>query len=154
VSSTVHDLTDLDGGSVLVERLLPSDRIMPRVAIAVTTGGQGSVQTAVASGVPLVGIPLQPEQDLNVHLVQRQGMARCVPVHAASTTAMTNSVRRLVDEPTYREQAQRLQCIVAQIDGAKTAARVISRYVADLRAASASVTAANALPTGRLDLSP
>jgi UDP:flavonoid glycosyltransferase YjiC (YdhE family) len=142
VSSTVHDLTDLDGGQVLVERLLPSDRIMPRVAVAVTTGGQGSVQTAVASGVPLAGIPLQPEQDLNVHLVQRQGMALCVPPQAAGSIAMTNAVRRLVDEPSYREDAQRLQFIVAKIDGAKTAAQVISRFLADVRGRSAAATAA------------
>lgn len=140
VSSTVHDLSDLDGGSVLVERLLPSDRIMPRVAVAVTTGGQGSVQTAVASGVPLVGIPLQPEQDLNVHLVQQQGMALCVPPQAVSSIATTNALRRLVEEPSYREQAQRLQSIVAQIDGARTAAQVISRYLADLRARGPSAT--------------
>ncbi len=142
VASTVHDLSDLDGGPVLVERLLPSDRIMPRVAVAVTTGGQGSVQTAVASGVPLAGIPLQPEQDLNVHLVQRQGMALCVPPHAANSVATTNAVRRLLDEPSYRDHAQRLQSIVAQIDGAKTAAQVISHYLADLRGRSASSSAA------------
>jgi UDP:flavonoid glycosyltransferase YjiC (YdhE family) len=99
------------------------------------------VQTAVASGVPLVGIPLQPEQDLNVHLVQRQGMALCVPPQNASSAEMTKAVRRLVDEPSYREQAGRLQSIVAKIDGAKTAARVISRYRADRRARGASAVA-------------
>jgi UDP:flavonoid glycosyltransferase YjiC (YdhE family) len=131
--STVHDLADLDGGPVLVETLLPSDRIMPRVAVAVTTGGQGSVQTAVASGVPLAGIPLQPEQDLNVHLLQRQGMALCVPPQRASGAAMTNAVRRLLDQPDYREQASRLQSVVAKVDGPAGAARAIRRYLAERR---------------------
>jgi UDP:flavonoid glycosyltransferase YjiC (YdhE family) len=144
VASTVHDLTDLDGGSVLVERLLPSDRVMPRVAVAVTTGGQGSVQTAVASGVPLAGIPLQPEQDLNVHLVQRQGMALRVPPQNASGVAMTDAVRRLADAPSYREQAGRLRSIVAKIDGAKTAAQVISRYLAERRGARGAPVPAHA----------
>jgi UDP:flavonoid glycosyltransferase YjiC (YdhE family) len=55
--------------------------------------------------------------------------------------SVTHAVRRLVDEPSYRGQAQRLQSIVAQTDGAKTAARVISRYLADLHGRSASATA-------------
>jgi UDP:flavonoid glycosyltransferase YjiC (YdhE family) len=133
VVSTVHDLTDLDGGQVLVERLLPSDRVMSRVAVAITTGGQGSVQSAVASGVPLVGVPLQPEQDLNVHLVERQGMALSVPPQSASGAAMTNSVRRLVDEPSYREHASRLRSLVAKVDGPARAAQAISRYLTNER---------------------
>lgn len=133
VTSTIHDLSDLDGGQVMIERLLPSDRIMPRVAVAVTTGGQGSVQTAVASGVPLAGVPLQPEQDLNVHSVQRQAMALRVRPQDSSGVAMTHAVRRLLDEPGYREQATRLRAVVANIDGAATAAQVISRYLDERR---------------------
>jgi UDP:flavonoid glycosyltransferase YjiC (YdhE family) len=133
VVSTVHDLADLDGGPVMVERLLPSERIMPRVAIAITTGGQGSVQTAVASGVPLVGIPLQPEQDLNVHLVERQGMALRIARRLATTDTMADGVRRLIDQPRYREQATRLQSIVSQVDGASGAARAIRHYLGERR---------------------
>jgi UDP:flavonoid glycosyltransferase YjiC (YdhE family) len=96
----------------------------------VTTGGQGSVQTATASGMPLVGIPLQPEQDLNVHLVERQGMAlRVAPRHAGGP-AMTAAVRRLLEGPGYREQALRLQSIVAKVDGAAGAARAIANDLA------------------------
>ena len=72
VAATVHDLRDLEDEQVLVEGVLPSHEVMTGVALAVTAGGQGSVQTALASGVPLIGIPLQPEQDLNVALAERQ----------------------------------------------------------------------------------
>src|SRR5688500_4601019 len=71
VAATVHDLRDLEDDDVLVESVLPSHRVMPRVALAVTAGGQGSVQTAMAGGVPLLGIPLQLEQALNVALLER-----------------------------------------------------------------------------------
>lgn len=149
VASTVHELADLEGRSVLVERLLPSHRIMPRVAVAVATGGQGSVQTAVASGVPLAGIPLQPEQDLNVHLVQRQGMALRVPPQSASSAAMTNAVRRLLEQPSFREQASRLRSIVANVDGPAGAARAIVSYLAERRSVQSSPAVARA---GRSDL--
>jgi UDP:flavonoid glycosyltransferase YjiC (YdhE family) len=138
VASTVHDLADLESKSVLVERLLPSHRIMPRAAVAITAGGQGSVQTAVASGVPLAGIPLQPEQDLNVHLVQRQGMAIRVPPQIASSMAMTNAVRRLLEQPSYRLQAGRLRSIVANVDGPACAARAIVSYLAERRSVHSS----------------
>jgi len=56
---------------------------MSDVGLAVIAGGQGSVQTALAAGVPFVGIPLQPEQDANVTFAQNQGAARLIPQNAA-----------------------------------------------------------------------
>ena len=129
VAATVHDLGDLGDEAVLVEPLLPSHRIMPRVALAVVTGGQGSVQTAMASGVPMVGIPLQPEQDLNVHLAERQGMAIGLAPSRARGPAMTGAVRRLLDQPRYREEAMRVRSLVSRIDGASNAAAAIRHYL-------------------------
>jgi len=141
VAATVHDLGDLGGAAVMVEPLLPSHRIMPRVALAVVTGGQGSVQTAMASGVPMAGIPLQPEQDLNVHVAERQGMALRLAPHLAGGAAMTRAVRTLLDSPRYREQAVRVQAIVSRIDGAANAAAAISQYL-EPRASAAFAAAA------------
>ena len=75
VAATVHDLADLGDERVMVAGILPSHRVMPRVDLAVTAGGQGSVQTAMAAGTPVLAIPLQPEQDLNVVLLERQRLA-------------------------------------------------------------------------------
>ncbi|HVK86047.1 MAG TPA: hypothetical protein VM513_18125, partial [Kofleriaceae bacterium] len=52
VGSTIHDVRDLEADDVLVEGVLPNHLVMPRVAAAVIMGGQGSVQTAMASGTP------------------------------------------------------------------------------------------------------
>ena len=87
VAGTVHDLCDLEDERILVGGVLPSHEILPRVDLAVIAGGQGSVQTALASGVPFVGVPLQPEQDANVALVERQGAARLLAEHAATGPA-------------------------------------------------------------------
>ncbi len=99
VAATVHDLRDLEeDGRVLVEGVLPSHEIMPRVQLAVISGGQGSVQTAIASGTPFVGIPLQPEQHANVALVERQGAARL----ALHPDDVARAVRELLDDDSYR----------------------------------------------------
>jgi hypothetical protein len=44
--------------------------IMPLVDLAVIHGRQGSVQTAVASGKPVIGFPLQTKQRFNPELIQ------------------------------------------------------------------------------------
>jgi UDP:flavonoid glycosyltransferase YjiC (YdhE family) len=126
VASTVHDLGDLgDPDDVLVESLLPSHRIMPRVDVAVIAGGQGSVQTAMTSGVPFVGVPLQPEQELNVAEMVRHGAALRIAPDAAGTEAMTHAVRAVLADGRTREAARRVQRLYAGADSAAASAEAI-----------------------------
>jgi UDP:flavonoid glycosyltransferase YjiC (YdhE family) len=125
VAATIHDLADLADEQVRVEGILPSHEIMPRVALAVTAGGQGSVQTALASGTPLIGIPLQPEQDTNVVLAERLGAARRVPLPQAGGPALTRVARQLLADPAARAAARRIRDLYAKTDGADLAAQAI-----------------------------
>ncbi len=132
VGATIHDFGPNDDADVVVAGILPSHQIMPKVDVVVVMGGQGSVQTAMASGTPLVGIPLHPEQELNVDLAVRQGMALAIPPRHAAGEQMTAAVRRLVDEPEFRAQAQRVRQVYAGSDGAGQAATAITRYLASM----------------------
>jgi len=125
--STVHDLNLTEADDLMVERFLPSLDVMPRVALAVTAGGQGSVQTAMACGTPVLGVPLQPEQDLNVHLVEKQGAGRLLPLADVGSAKMTAQVRELLGNASYREHARRLQRLFERVDGAANAAELLMR---------------------------
>jgi UDP:flavonoid glycosyltransferase YjiC (YdhE family) len=134
VAATVHDLRDLEDDRVLVESVLPSHLIMPRVDVAVISGGQGSVQTALASGLPLVGIPLQPEQDANVVFAERQGAARRVAQREAGTRVITDATRKLLTDSNYRARARQLQETFAAVDGPAAAADAILTLLDSKRA--------------------
>jgi len=127
VGATIHDYGDNPDPEVVVAGILPSHEIMPRVDVAVTMGGQGSVQTAMASGTPLAGIPLHPEQELNVDLAVRQGTAIAVAPRHAGTVRMTQAVQRLASQPGFRREAARVMRLYEGIDGAARAAEVIAR---------------------------
>jgi UDP:flavonoid glycosyltransferase YjiC (YdhE family) len=131
VGATIHDVGVLDDPDVVVAGVLPNHLVMPHVDVAITMGGQGSVQTAMCSGTPLVAIPLQPEQELNVDLAVRQGMALAVARRHAGGERMTEAVRRVVSDASFRQQAQRVKALYAGIDGASEAAQAIQRYLAE-----------------------
>ena len=126
VAATVHDLGDLAGPDVCVAGVLPSHEVMPQVDLAVTAGGQGSVQTAIASGCPFVGVPLQPEQHSNVAIVEGHGAARLVPLGQAGGSVLTDAARQLLGDPNARVQARRLQQLYAAVDGPGAAADAIA----------------------------
>ncbi|GAA0258123.1 glycosyltransferase [Cryptosporangium japonicum] len=129
VAATVHAraaLADVTGAAkFLVAGVLPSHRIMPRAALAVTAGGQGSVQTALACGTPLLGIPLQPEQLLNVELAERVGAARSVPSGQLTVPRVRSAALRMLGDPAYRRSAERIRDLYADVDGPALAAEAI-----------------------------
>ncbi|MEO5876778.1 MAG: hypothetical protein ABIS86_16920 [Streptosporangiaceae bacterium] len=117
VAATVHDLADLACDRVRIGGVLPSHRIMPRVDLAVTAGGQGRVQAAMAGGAPLLGIPLQPEQELNVGLLEKLGAARRL--------APAELARDMLATDTHRLAAEGIRDLYAAVDGPGLAAEAI-----------------------------
>jgi UDP:flavonoid glycosyltransferase YjiC (YdhE family) len=98
---------------------------MPHVDLAVIAGGQGSVQTSLAAGVPFVGLPLGPEEHLNVALAERAGAALVVAPPLAGTPELTVAARELMTVPRHRASAERLREAFARSDGAGRAADAI-----------------------------
>lgn len=130
VAGTVHDLGDLASDRVLVDGVLPSHRVMPRVALAVTAGGQGSMQTAMAAGTPVLGLPLQPEQDLNLVLLERLGAARRLALRYAGSNRFTATARSMLADPGYARAAQAVKRAYDRTDGPGNAADAVIEFAA------------------------
>ena len=103
VGATIHDFGPNSDPDIIVAGLLPNHGVMPQVDAVVCMGGQVTVQSAMCSGTPLVGILLHPEQELNVDLA----------------------------EPGFKSQARRVQGLYAGVDCATRAAQAIQAFLAE-----------------------
>lgn len=129
VAGTVHDLADLAGPTVTVGGVLPSHKIMPRVDLAVVTGGQGSLQCAMAAGRPAIALPLHLEQESNVHFLEERGAVRSLPVASADAAKLTPMVGEMLAQPRHRAAARLIQAAYAGRDGAALSAEAILNHV-------------------------
>jgi UDP:flavonoid glycosyltransferase YjiC (YdhE family) len=120
---------DSAGPRVTVGGILPSHRIMLRVDLAVTAGGQGSMQCAMAAGTPVIGIPLQPEQDANVHLLELKGAVRLLPLRDVGHGKLTALVDEMTSHQSYRAAARAIRAAYARRDGPALSAEAILRYL-------------------------
>ena len=73
--------------NIHVTDLLPAHPLGGLVDAAVIHGGQGTVQTACATGVPFVGMGLQPEQTWHVRACASRGNAIALSRKDAGTPA-------------------------------------------------------------------
>ncbi|GAA1762519.1 glycosyltransferase [Agromyces humatus] len=116
--------------NVHVTDLLPAHRLGGLVDAAVLHGGQGTVQTACATGVPFVGLGLQPEQVWNIEVCVGQGNALRVPPKRVGKPDFRAAVERVSSDPAMREAAARVRREFAREDGAAASARLIEAAVA------------------------
>jgi len=129
VGATIHDISHLSDESTCIAGILPNHLVMPEVDLAVIMGGQGSVQCAMASGTPIIGFPYHAEQELNLVLAERQGMAIRIAPRMAGTTKLTRAVKQMVDNPEVKSNAKRVKSLYESIDGATNAAQAILNYI-------------------------
>lgn len=120
----------LDSGDALpsnvhVTELLPAHRLGGLVDAAVIHGGQGTVQTACATGIPFVGMGLQPEQTWHVRMCEQRGHAIAVSPKKVDSPEFLDAVRRVLVDPGIRAVAAEVQRAYEGEEGAAAAARII-----------------------------
>lgn len=131
VAPVRHYLEEADvlPANVHVTDLLPAHRLAGLVDAAVLHGGQGTVQSACAAGIPFVGMGMQPEQVWNVDQCVSQGNALALSPKQAGTPALAAAVRRLLADDDIRAAAERMRAAFADEDGAAASARVIEALI-------------------------
>lgn len=107
-------------------RYLPAHLVCERVDLAVTHGGQGTVQTAAWAGLPLVGVGFQWEQQANLDGYAQAGAGLRIPMHTVTRERVLDAVQRALG-PSFRASAQKLKTLVRAHDGA---ARAVQRMQA------------------------
>jgi UDP:flavonoid glycosyltransferase YjiC (YdhE family) len=130
VTTTILD-DDQNGSSdqVLFESHVPAHLVNPMADIAITHGGAGTVQTAIHSGTPLVGIPMHQEQAGNISLVKRQGAGLMLWKQELDKKHLASALEKLVTDFQFRENMKRLKLEQDQIDGATRAAQEIINFI-------------------------
>lgn len=94
---------------VHVERYIPQSLILPRCALAVMHGGYNSTFSALLAGRPLVLVPLGSDQPVNARRCRELGAAEVLDAAALSPGLIRERVRKVLDDPRYREAARLFQ---------------------------------------------
>lgn len=134
LSPTAHLLTDQDRAqlpeNVLVTGWLPAHRLGDLVDLAITHGGEGTLQNSMVQGWPSIGTPLQLEQRFNLLALQRQGTARLVEPRRVRRTDWPALVREMLADTGCRGRALELARQTRGLDGAGAAAREVAQALA------------------------
>ena len=111
---------------LLLRKVVPAEIVNEMVDLAILHGGQGTVYTAAYSGKPVIGIPMQPEQQYNIDILVRNGSAIRLSKRHFREEALLEAIATILgDYQTYRTRAEALARGLPVIDGAQRGAERI-----------------------------
>jgi UDP:flavonoid glycosyltransferase YjiC (YdhE family) len=91
-----------------VANFLPYELIMPKVDLLITNGGYGTVNMALAHGIPIISAGLtEDKEEVSAH-VQWAGAGIDLRTNQATPETVHAAARKILDTPGYRNQAKKL----------------------------------------------
>ena len=129
-TTSIIDPTELgpNNDRFFATRFLPAPQVNELADIAVIHGGQGTVQTAVWAGTPVVGIGFQWEQQANLDGLVHAGAGIRIPILSVSEKSLLAAVEK-VRSKEYRSRMAELKDLVRSIDGARNAVQLMNRFL-------------------------
>lgn len=115
--------------NVRVEQFIPYAHLMPKVDVLVTNGGYGSIQIALAHGVPVVAAGATEDKPEIANRVQWAGVGVGMKVKRPSEKRIRAVVRRVLHDLSYARRARAIREKLAQLDAPRRSADLIERLV-------------------------
>jgi MGT family glycosyltransferase len=111
--------------NVRVERFIPYAALMPHVDLLLTNGGYGSIQIALAHGVPVVAIGKTEDKAEIANRVEYAGVGVGMKVRIPTETQIRDAVLRVLTTPTFAARAEAMRYELAGLDAATSASDLL-----------------------------
>lgn len=98
---------------------------MPKVDVLVTNGGYGSIQIALAHGVPVVAIGNTEDKAEIANRVQWSGVGVGMKMRVPSEEQIRKSVLQVLDDPTFAARAEALRMELSRYDAPRRSAELL-----------------------------
>jgi UDP:flavonoid glycosyltransferase YjiC (YdhE family) len=119
-------------GVYITDKFVPALKINALADVTISHGGQGTLQTALYSGTPVVGLAAQQEQFINLSNFESHGAGIRTPRNRWNAKNMQKSVSKILSNAHFGESAQKLSECIKSSNGAKNAADAILEAILQL----------------------
>lgn len=122
--------------------------ILERASLVITNGGAGSVLASLAEGVPLIVAPTAWDKSENAQRVMEAGAGLRLAARRATPERLRHATKRVLGDPSYRDNARCLAQALGRINGPRHAADILEGMCAHTTAELLTANAHNALTVG------
>jgi MGT family glycosyltransferase len=120
------DIGPIPANAIVVQRA-PQLELLRRAALCITHAGVNTTLEALAEGVPMVAIPVGFDQPGVAARIKYHQVGESIDVGEMTSENLTPTIRKVLENPLYRDNASRFQEIIRDARGLDVAADAIER---------------------------
>jgi zeaxanthin glucosyltransferase len=120
------DLGSIPSNTIVVP-IAPQIELLKRAALCIAHAGLNTALEALAEGVPIVAIPIGYDQPGVAARIAYHGVGEFVEVGNLTARHLSELIRKVTTNPSYRDKARWFQEVIAKTRGLDLAADVIER---------------------------
>ena len=119
--------------SICVAEYAPFSALFSRASLVVHQGGVGTTAQCLRAGKPMLIMPYSHDQPDNARRMRRLKVALSIEKGSYTPQRVARKIKRILAEPQFALQAQRVAKQLAQEDGVRTACDALERLYLDTR---------------------
>lgn len=116
-------------GIYVTDKFVPALKINLMADITLCHGGQGTLQTALYAGTPVVGVAMQQEQFINLANIESHGAGVRIPRKNWNSQNIQLAILRILENEEFKKSALFFQKCIQSCDGAQNAAEAIWHFI-------------------------
>ena len=113
--------------NVIVVSHAPQIELLKRSSLCITHAGLNTVLESLSSGVPMVALPITSDQPGVTARIATKNVGVVISPQQASPEDFVTTIKRVLGDPTFRDNAQRVQQAIRGTDGLSVAAGILER---------------------------
>jgi zeaxanthin glucosyltransferase len=113
----------------IIVRTAPQIELLKGAALCITHAGLNTTLEALAQGVPMVALPIAYDQPGVATRIQYHGAGESLEVETLTGPELLGAIRKVLNNPSYRERARYFQDVIAKTRGLEVAADRIEQAV-------------------------
>lgn len=97
------------GSDVVADQMLPGGEIAAMAKLVICNGGSPSVHQALQQGTPVLGIPANLDQLLNMQFVVKAGAGLSIRADSVTPTLIREAAQRILGDRQFSQSAKRIE---------------------------------------------
>ena len=127
-SATPESLPNLAGNPLVVE-YAPQLEILQKATLTITHAGMNTTLECLSNAVPMVAIPIANDQPGVAARIAWTGAGAAIPLKGLTVPRLRTAISQVLTQPSYKQNALRLQKAIKRAGGVTRAADIIERAV-------------------------
>lgn len=113
--------------NILLQNFVPQREVLPKVDVVISHGGNNTVTETLAHGKPLIVVPITGDQPESAGRVKYSGAGIRLNLQHITPKTLEDAINKVLYEPSFRENAAKIQASYTACQGAKTTVRLLEK---------------------------